>query len=258
MFAWLRKLLRMNTIVSGVKDAPSSGGGASTLLTTIGGVDVRQHGSVISWTSGLAIDADGSPRAYHPTSAWGLDALANAGKPGNWWGILTENGKPDGEPVIQGKYDPAPGFYVSTTSLCDTTNRDLNWSSPRKFVDSETIPYVVLPSSLPFRLPTTAPAALKVGDFAVVVNLANGKRCAAICADIGPADQIGEGSIALAQALGVNADARKGGCDDNILFCLFAGSRTAPAWPHTFADINARVAGLITQNHINLPNLPTA
>jgi len=240
----------------GNQDAPS-GDGASILLATIGGVQVRRNGDVISYTSGLQIDADGSPRAYHPTSAWGLDRLANAGHPGNWWGILTDNGKPDGQPLIQGEYDPAPGFYISTTSLCDSTTRDYRWNDPRKWVNSETIPFIALPPR-PQILGDNASGAARLGDFAVVVNLANGRKAAAIVADVGPSDQIGEGSIALATALGVNADARTGGASGNILTLVFAGSRLTPAWPHSLSDINAQVLALVSAHHLNLPNLPTA
>lgn len=50
------------------------------------------------------------PKALHSK----LKILAaNAGRPDNWWGIVTRHG----EPVIQGANDPAPGCYVSTTSL---------------------------------------------------------------------------------------------------------------------------------------------
>jgi hypothetical protein len=43
----------------------------------------------------------GAPNAYHPEDK-GLDFLANAGKTGNWWGIVTEDGTPSGKPVVQG------------------------------------------------------------------------------------------------------------------------------------------------------------
>jgi len=234
------------------------GNGASTLLATIGGVQVRRTGDVISYTSELQIDADGSPRASHPTSAWGLDRLANAGHPGNWWGLLTDTGKPDGQPLLQGAYDPAPGFYISTTSLCDSTTRDYRWNDPRKWVDSETIPFIVLPGGHPQILGDSASGAARLGDFAVVVNLSNGKKAAALVADVGPSDHIGEGSIALAAALGVHADARTGGASGNILTLVFAGSRLTPAWPHSLSDINAQVATLVSAHHLNLPNLPTA
>lgn len=256
MLAWLRRIFGMTDKLSwGNPDAPSKGGGASShLVATIDGVQIHQRGDVVYWTSGLQIDADGSPRAYHPQSGLGLDRLSNAGRPGHWYGILTDNGRPDGEPVIQGPRDPAPGYYISTTALRDVDYS--NWSDPHQFVDSERVPFIVLPNR-PGVFGMGTGTHIPMGDFAVVVNLSNGKKCAAICADLGPADEIGEGSIALAQALGVDEDARTGGCADNILFVLFAGSRTTPAWPHTLTEINARVAGLVTQNHLNLPNLAT-
>jgi hypothetical protein len=89
----------------------------------------------------MMIDADGAYRAYHPANK-GLDFLANGGKPGNWWALVTENGKPSGTPVVQGPADPAPGFYISTTSLEDPA---FGRKDPRRYVDSESIPYIVLP-----------------------------------------------------------------------------------------------------------------
>ena len=235
----------------GTPGAPS-GGGAPTLLATLGGVAVHRLADVIYWQGGLQIDADGSPHAYHPVSAKGLDRLANAGHPGDWWGLAC-NGS--GFPFVQGKSAPAPGYYVSTTALADPGKFA---SDPRRYVDSETIPFLVLPcaQSQIFN-PGGLNGAARLGDFAVVVNLANGKKAGAIVADVGPSAQIGEGSIALAQALGVPSDPRTGGCAGNLLFAVFTGSATAPAWPHTLSEINARVAGLVTQHHLNLPNLPT-
>src|SRR4051794_11780091 len=58
------------------------------------------------------IDADGAYRAYHRESGRGLDLLAYAGHPGNWWGIVTHNLRPDGQPIVQGPTDPAPGYYI--------------------------------------------------------------------------------------------------------------------------------------------------
>src|SRR5262249_26952383 len=71
------------------------------------------------YTAGLAIDADGAFRAYNPHDVLGLDSLAHAGHPGNWWALVTDNGRPSGHPVVQGNSDPAPGFYVSATALYD-------------------------------------------------------------------------------------------------------------------------------------------
>lgn len=227
----------------GLKDAPpNQGGGASTLLATIGRVQVRKSGGVIFWESGLAIDADGSPQAYHPNSALGLDRLSNAGRFGNWWGLATNSGKPSGQPLVQRRCDPAPGFYISTTALQDYS-RAVN--DPRRYVNASEVPFVVLPPGLR--------GELRIGDFALVINKTNGRRVGAIAADIGPADEIGEGSIALADALGIPSDPRTGGATGGIMTFVFADSRTTPAWPHTLTEINARVAGLVTQNQADLP-----
>jgi len=125
------------------------------------------------YESGLAIDADGAFRAYHPNDRLGLDSLAHAGHQGNWWALVTDNGKSSGHPVVQGKSDPAPGYYVSTTALYDPGNP--NTRDPHRYVDAVKIPYVVLhPKALNYA---------RLGDFATVVNLQNGKISAALVAD---------------------------------------------------------------------------
>jgi len=167
------------------------------------------------YKSGLAIDADGAFRAYHPNDRLGLDSLNHAGHPGNWWALVTDNGKKSGRPVVQGKSDPAPGYYVSTTALYDPNNP--NTRDPHRYVDAAAIPYVVL-----------HPKALhhaRLGDFATVVNLQNGKISASIVADESAPDlPVGEGSIALAEALGINSNPRSGGKDGAVAYLVYSGS----------------------------------
>jgi hypothetical protein len=167
------------------------------------------------YQSGMAIDADGAYRAYHPNNRLGLDSIEHAGHPGDWWALATDTGNPDGRPVIQGKNDPAPGYYVSMTALYDSRIEDEH--NPRRFVDAATIPYVVLP-----------PEGLKrakLGDFATVVNLENGKVAGAIVADeSAPELPMGEGSIALANLLGVDPDARTGGTERGVAYVIYSGS----------------------------------
>jgi hypothetical protein len=165
----------------------------------------------VSFLSGMNIDADGSPRAYHPVPDSGSDNLANAGHKGNWWGIIAENG----EPVIQGKNDPAPGFYISCTSLQDATKKI---SDPARYVNSDSIPYIVLPNN------KTLLDEIKMGDVAKVKNLRNGKSSYAICADIGSKDKIGEGSICLAELLDIPSSPRKGGIADSVSYTVYSGS----------------------------------
>jgi hypothetical protein len=57
----------------------------------------------------MMIDADGAngqtrgvpvyaPRGFRPVP---LDFLANAGGPGNWFGVVTDTGEKNGRPVLQ-------------------------------------------------------------------------------------------------------------------------------------------------------------
>ena len=203
-----------------------------------------RHHSTIVWScpasevnafvyeAGLAVDADGAFRAYHPDNRLGLDAIQHAGYPGNWWALATDNGKPSGHPVVQGKTDPAPGYYVSMTALFDPDN--LNEHDPRRFVDAAGIPYVVLP-----------PVGLKharLGDFATVVNLQNGKVSGAILADeSAPRLKMGEGSMALADALGINSNPQTGGTEQGIAYVIYPGSgNRKPRALHEILSISGR------------------
>jgi Fungal chitosanase of glycosyl hydrolase group 75 len=192
---------------------------------------------VVLFTSGMQVDADGSPRAYHRDSAKALDFLANAGKQGNWWALATDNGQPSGQPVVQKASDPAPGYYVSMTSLQD---RKLGQSDPRRYVDASQVPYIALPMSV-----VTA-GKLKLGDIATVVNRANGKVVHAIFADVGPKDKIGEGSVYLANELHdkpiSNPHAKGGGFANGIVYVVFVGSGDRkPKSREQIAEIGSRL-----------------
>ncbi len=58
----------------------------------------------------------------------------------------------------------------------------------------------------------------------MVINLDNGLRSPAIFADRGPGDKLGEGSVALARALGVDTNARIGGTNEGIVYIVFPHS----------------------------------
>jgi hypothetical protein len=163
------------------------------------------------YESGMTIDADGAPNAYHPDNS-GLDDLANAGTPGIWEALAKDA---DGEPIIQGPNDPFPGFYVSATALSD---RSKPVNDPTRYVDASKIPFVVLPGGMARQL------GARPGDFAVVFNLRNGKNSYAIFGDVGPYDRIGEGSVALAENLGIRSDARNGGTRRGVVYLVFPGS----------------------------------
>jgi hypothetical protein len=180
--------------------------------------------SAFFYESGMTIDADGAPNAYHPDNT-GLDDLANAGTPGRWEGLAKDA---EGEPIIQGPNDPYPGYYVSSTALAD---RSKPFNDPTRYVDASKIPFVVLPGGMARQL------GARPGDFAVAFNQRNGKSSYAIFGDVGPYDRIGEGSVALAENLGIRSDARNGGARRGVLYLVFPGSGNGR--PRPIEEINS-------------------
>ncbi len=174
------------------------------------------------YESGMTIDADGAPNAYHPDNS-GLDDLSNAGAPGTWEGLAKDA---DGEPFIQGPNDPFPGYYVSATALADRTKLP---NDPTRYVDASKIPFVVLPGGMARQL------GARPGDFVIVFNRRNNKSSYAIFGDVGPFDRIGEGSIALAENIGVRSDPRNGGARGGIFYLVFPGSGNRQ--PRTLEEI---------------------
>jgi hypothetical protein len=190
--------------------------------------------SAVFYEAGMMIDADGAHHAYHPDGRSGLDFLGNAGRPGNWWALVTDNGQANGSPVKQTADDPAPGFFVSTTSLQDASR---GRKDPRRYVDAESINFIVLPSNLNL--------GAKLGDFAVVLRPDRAVHSYAVYGDVGPANQIGEASIALAKALGVPSNPKSGGIGHGVIYVVFTGS--AQGWPLSQSEIDQEGEALFTK-----------
>ena len=189
-------------------------------------MSVENDRSAFFFEAGMHIDADGAYRAYHPISSKGLDYLANAGKPGNWWALVTDNRKPSGTPVIQTENDPAPGYYISATSLQDATKEIKN---PKRYVDSESIPFIVLPSNKRF--------GAKLGNLVMVYNPSKNLFCGGVFADMGPKNKIGEASIAMAKTLDIPSNPRNGGTGHGIIYLVFPSSSVR--WPLTVDEIQS-------------------
>ncbi len=194
--------------------------------------------TTVEFTAGMMVDADGALRAYHPDGAPGLDRLEEAGAPGNWWGVVTADGTPGGTAIVQGEDDPAPGFYVSQTSLEDPA-RDPD--DPRRYVDALAVPYLALQDVFVREL------GCELGDFAWVTREEVGgavHESAAIFADVAaPHLPVGEGSVALAERLGIPSSPRSGGTfRDSVRYVLFCGSGNGA--PRPVAEIDAQGARL--------------
>lgn len=166
---------------------------------------MEQADGSVTFAAGATLDGDGAsgqfggPPCYAPASYDGqtLDILANAGGPGNWYGVVTDK---SGTPITQGPDDPCPGAYVSATSLhlLNKKGRQLPDSSPFKYVDSATVPFIVVPPMI-----VKGVAGIVMGCRCVVTNTRNGRRVAGVVADGGPKNHLGEISVACAKAIGV-------------------------------------------------------
>lgn len=208
--------------------ASDATGGDSPVLR-IDGINVYRRGNVISFSdSDLSIDYDGAPNAYAPVGVGTpLDNLRNAGDGSRWWGIALDA---QGLPLVQGESEPYPGYYISTTAL--------TWPGEqrtRRYVDSTRISYLALP-------PAFKDLGAKLGDFALVSSRATGRRRGAIWADIGPRTKLGEGSLQLAQSLGVESSAQR---NAGIDVTLWAGSGDGKPYPEDV--IQTRVSQLSGQ-----------
>ncbi|NTU54243.1 MAG: hypothetical protein HGA97_11235 [Chlorobiaceae bacterium] len=168
------------------------------------------------------IDADGANGQNGVVAAYrnddkGSEALANGGmkiKNGkvicvkSWARDIVILGK-DGEPKI---FDG--GIIVSKTWYVHPGKQK---DDPAAYVDSETVPYIVVP---PVIIKSTS--GVVCGCKARVTW--NGKSVDCVVADKGPANKIGEMSIAAARALGISSNPRHGGREQaDVLYELWPG-----------------------------------
>jgi hypothetical protein len=181
-------------------------------LATIRNIPVIQDDDGrIHWTSGAAVDADGSngqngnPFAYRADDT-GLDALANAGWPGgSWKDVLLDHG--DGTPTSDGN-----GNWYSQTTYA--------WSGrpiTTRFVDATAVPYCVVN-------PVVRKAA-----FGIVIGCRarityENRSIDAVVADVSGPANIGELSIQAAKQLGIPDSPRDGGTSQGVLFEMWPGS----------------------------------
>jgi hypothetical protein len=105
------------------------------------------------YESGLAIDADGAPNAYHPSgSPPGLDSLAAAGFPRSC-SVLVCTGRTStgGHSYAKTSGGPFDGFFVSMTTLVDERTDERGHpvhvaADYKRYVDSTSVPYIAVAS----------------------------------------------------------------------------------------------------------------
>lgn len=183
---------------------------------------ILQADTALVFAAGFSVDGDGAAKCYHPTDdSLALDKLSSAGHPGDWYGVVTTTGDKYGTPIVQVDGDPAPGFCVSQTALFDPTK---NARDPRRYVDAASVPYISLPKAA-FKL------GVRLGDLAWVVYTVGDSswECGAIVAEEGP--DVGEGSIALADAITIPSSPKNGGVDSGVRYVVFRASAAPIRWP---------------------------
>jgi len=186
----------------------------STILAVVKGVTVVQddNDGRVHWRSGAAVDADGSngqngkPFAYREDNT-GLDSNADAGWPNkSWRDVLVEDPENPGHPTSDGNGN----WYSRTTYTWQ--DRDL----PTRYVDATSVAYVVVNPHVRMRA-----TGVVIGCKARVTY--KGKTVDAVVADVSGGADIGELSIAAAEALGIPPSPRSGGVNSGVTFELWPG-----------------------------------
>jgi len=164
----------------------------------------------VYFTADADIDADGangqsgSPAAYMKDNS-GTEALANGGMRirGDGKVICAKSWARD-IVILDTDNEPKvfPGGIIASTTWY--RHRDKSVNDPAAYVDSETVPYIVVP---PLIIQKTA--GIVRGCKARVTYAGKSMDC--VVADKGPANKIGELSIAAARAIGIPPSPRKGG-----------------------------------------------
>lgn len=222
-------------------------------LSTVGTYNIWQiknapNKSAFFFESGIHVDADGAPKAYGPRGLAGtLDYLGNAGKPGNWWGVVTDKHENPIQQNGKAPQQPYKDFYISATSL---VNRAFKETDVRRFTDATMVPYVALPPKY-FR--TTG---LEIGDLALIINTNTGKFTFAVFADSKNKPNLGEISICAAVALGSPGDPKHGGGPSKgVITIVFPGSGAGQGSIPDDAGIQA--SGKKILQIFNITNDPT-
>ena len=193
----------------------------------INGAPVYWDGEVISYHGEMTSCSDGSPRCYGPSgcSPEPLDYLGNAGSPETgWWGIVVDS---RGNPVVQKEGHPEkwpyPSLYVSCTAY---GFNQYPAEDVRHWVDAEKVLFSVIPSSV-----RMAVSPKFLGCRATITDQKYHKTIEAVCAEIGPSHHLGEASMAVCAAFGLNPDPKCGGsCDRKRWLYKFWPGHPAPEW----------------------------
>ncbi|MBI2384612.1 MAG: glycoside hydrolase family 75 protein, partial [Elusimicrobia bacterium] len=115
-----------------------------------------------------------------------------------------------------------------------TYQRETALKSNGASLNARVVPFIVIPGDFSAAHPT-----VKLGDYAAVTY--GGKTSYAIVGDVGPKGVLGEGSPALARAVGINPHPVSGGVQSaSVQYLIIPGSRK-PAVPGSAAEVQSQV-----------------
>lgn len=121
--------------------------------------------------------------------------------------------------------DGQPGSKCNPTSDPTFQPQTAFKQSDGQYLKAEELPFAVLPLS-GAGIWNYRDQGIEGGD---LVAMAYGdKHVFGVVGDLGPADRIGEGSYAAAEALGINPDPRVGGVASGVTYVVFPGVRVSP------------------------------
>ncbi|MFJ5162320.1 hypothetical protein ACIP6T_24490 [Pantoea sp. NPDC088449] len=202
---------------------------SSNLIGNSGGVDIYQdNNGMVYFTAKAAIDADGAngqngkPGAYREKDT-GLDFLANGGMKLDDNGVVViahEWGKGVALTDSNGQVVMTDDGTVISMTAYHYPNVDI--TTKEAYVDSATVPYIAVPTIL-----ITNTKGIVLGCRGRVTS--NGVSVDCVVAD-NSGSNIGEISIAAAEALGINANPRHGGDDEVSYFYEIWPDEAAPGF----------------------------
>jgi hypothetical protein len=192
----------------------------------------------ITFTADADIDADGAngqngQRVAYKVGNTGSELLGNGGMTmrggrvvgaESWFKDIVILGG-DGEPM------EFPGGIIASKTAYKFPDHRPN--DPAAYVDSETVNYIAIPQEI-----RNGAKGVILGCKVKCYHRPTGKTAWGIVADIGPRTKVGEVSIAMARALGMNPSPRSGGEEKAVVEYTIYGNQ--------FAEVNGKKVPLIT------------
>lgn len=192
----------------------------------------------ITFTADADIDADGANgqcggRPAYMVGNKGTEHLANGGMTmdGNKVVGLKEWFKNIAILDASGQPKEFPGGVIASKTAYRWLG--INPQLPEAYVDSETINYIAIPPEI-----RSMSKGVVMGCRVKCFNRKTGKTAWGMVADIGPRKKVGEVSIAMARALGMNESPRVGGESSPVIEYTI--------YPNCFAEINGEQVPLIS------------